>query len=218
MNLAIVSTNTDKYSETFIQNHVKLLPATIHFLVDGYLPKKYSTDNGATLHDLKQKRGWFSFLKENMGDEKETQLKALANYLMENKIERILCEYGPSGVELLPLSKKLKIPLIVHFHGYDAYRNDILNSYGKNYVALFEQASAIIAVSKHMCLQLEKLGCNPQKLHCLPYGIDTTIFYPVENTNKEITFVSCGRFVPKKSPLLLITAFANVLKIVPAAG
>ncbi|MBL4668313.1 MAG: hypothetical protein JKY30_03520 [Flavobacteriales bacterium] len=47
-NIAIISTNKNQYSETFIQNHVALLPGNIHFLFDGYLPKKYSIDKGVS--------------------------------------------------------------------------------------------------------------------------------------------------------------------------
>ena len=218
MNIAIVSTNKDKYSETFIHNHLKLLPGTIHFLFDGYLPEKYSTDKGVNSFYFQKKAKWFNFKKNTSAGEKQALIKNIEKYLKEKLIDLIFCEYGPSGVELLPLSKNLNIPLIVHFHGYDAYRDDILNSYGKQYKTLFEHASAIIGVSKHMCAQLEKLGCPSSKVHFMPYGIDATIFFEEKTTQKEITFVSCGRFVPKKAPQLLLRAFSEVLKQLPSAN
>lgn len=218
MNLAIVSTNKDKYSETFIHNHVKLIPANIHFLFDGYLPKQYSTDKGLTAHALKkEQKNRFGLKRQKKENDEEQLIRTLETYLTENKINLILCEYGPSGVAMLPVSKKTNIPLVVHFHGYDAYRHDILNSYGRQYGELFEHAKAIIGASQHMCRQLQKLGCSPLKLHCLPYGIDTDIFYKRENTDKEITFAACGRFVAKKAPHITINAFAEVLKHMPAA-
>ena len=219
MNLAIVSTNRDKYSETFIHNHVKLIPAQVHFLFDGYLPKQYSTDKGLTAYAFKKEnpRKWFNFSRQEEVHDEEQLIAALEDYLTENKIDLILCEYGPSGVAMLPVSKRTNVPLAVHFHGYDAYRHDILSSYGKQYADLFEHAKAVIGVSKHMCRQLEKLGCDPLKLHCLPYGIDTDIFYKKENARKDITFVACGRFVSKKAPQITIKAFAEVLKQLPGA-
>ncbi len=219
MNLAIISTNKDKYSETFIHNHVKLLPANIHFLSDGYLPKQVSNDKGVTsffLLELNSKKT-FSFFKQKEKTEKEALQEAIENYLVENKIEKILCEYGPSGVEMMNIAKKLNTPLIVHFHGYDAYRDDILNSYGKNYNALFKIASSIIAVSKHMKAQLVNLGCPEYKLHHLCYGIDASVFNFAENASKQVTFVSCGRFVEKKAPQLTIKAFELVLRKTPNA-
>lgn len=215
MNLAIVSTNKDKYSETFIHNHIRLLPATIHFLFDGYLPKQYSVDKGITSHsilDLKKK----SF-KNLFKTEQEEHLSSIERYLVKNKIDVILCEYGPSGTEMMHIAERLNIPLVVHFHGYDAYRDDILSSYGKKYLELFQIACAIIVVSKHMYTQLIKLGCPENKLHCIVYGIDTTIFKNSINQLKEPLFISCGRFVEKKSPQSTIKAFKLVLRESPNA-
>ncbi len=219
MKLAIVSTNKDKYSETFIHNHIKLLPAEIHFLFDGYLPSQYSIDKGLTLHSIFDfnKSKLFGLLKNKTKDTSELLNEAIENYLLKNKIEYILCEYGPSGVEIMKIANKLKIPLIVHFHGYDAYREDILSSYGKRYKELFSFASEIIAVSEHMKLQLSKLGCPENKLHKLCYGIDTTIFRLNETKTPSPTFIACGRFVEKKGPTLTIRAFEKVVAKEPNA-
>ncbi|MBL4668314.1 MAG: glycosyltransferase family 4 protein [Flavobacteriales bacterium] len=118
---------------------------------------------------------------------------------------------------MMSICKKLNIPLIVHFHGYDAYRNDILNSFENRYKELFDKASAVIGVSLDMCLQLMSLGCPQPKLHYLPYGIDTNIFKLDAKNKRSLTFVACGRFVEKKAPHLTIKAFSIVLKEVPEA-
>ena len=219
MNVAIVSVNKDKYSETFIHNHVRLLPANIHFLFGGYLPTMFSRDKGHTVFPLIEKanKPWFSLRKKKEHDERELLISALEKYLVDNRIQVILCEYGPSGVEIMESAKKLGIPLVVHFHGYDAYRSDILNSYGKRYPQLFGQARAVISVSKHMHTQLLKLGCEEKKLHQLCYGIDTSVFYPPIEKSYTSLFVACGRFVEKKAPQLTIEAFHKVLRKIPAA-
>lgn len=38
-NIAVLSLNSNKYSETFIHNQIKYLPAKVHCLYDGSLPK-----------------------------------------------------------------------------------------------------------------------------------------------------------------------------------
>lgn len=210
-NVAIISTNKNKYSETFIHNHVKLLPLPIHFLFGGYLPTLYSQDKGQTTFPIVRNKKWFALKKEPIY-EKEKLTAAIEAYLIKHKIKLILCEYGPSGVELMRSAKKLSIPLIVHFHGYDAYRDDILSSYGKQYKELFSIATQIIGVSKHMCNQLITLGCSEAKLNYLPYGIDTGIFKFSGNERKEIIFISCGRFVEKKAPHITIKAFEKVYR------
>lgn len=218
MNLAIISTNKDKYSETFIHNHVKHLPGNIHLLFDGYLPKQYSSDKGLTsgfLSDFKKKIRLRLFRpKINPYTELRTGLE---RYCKHHRIDVLLCEYGPSGVEMLPVAQKLNIPLVVHFHGYDAYRSDVLNSYGRHYKSLFAYAGAVIAVSAHMQSQLMALGCDKTILHTLCYGIDTSVFKMVSTKREEQTFVACGRFVEKKAPLNTIRAFKNVLERFPDA-
>lgn len=208
MNIAIVSTNKDKYSETFIHNHVKLFEGTVHFLFNGYLPRMYSKDRGKTTFSLSafgknSIKHFFSKKKEEHAE----LITGIENYLRKNKMDVIFCEYGPAGVEMMEFSRKLNIPLIVHFHGYDAYRKDILESYGKKYAELFKVASSVVAVSSHMRNQLMALGCAERKLHLIPYGVNSEIFCNNKNNNKALTFVSCGRFVKKKAPHLLIKAF-----------
>jgi colanic acid/amylovoran biosynthesis glycosyltransferase len=218
MNIAIVSTNRNKYSETFIHNHVKLIPGNIHFLFDGYLPKQYSTDKGITSHLFRDHESkWFRFLKKKV-TEKNTNLEsAIGKYLKKNEIDLIFAEYGPSGVEMMEISKKTQIPLLVHFHGYDAYRDDILASYGKKYTELFGIAKVIVVVSAHMRSHLIGLGCEPSKLHVMPCGIDTKIFQISNSAPRELVFVSCSRFVEKKAPDITIKAFAKILAKIPSA-
>jgi colanic acid/amylovoran biosynthesis glycosyltransferase len=43
----------------------------------------------------------------------------LIKSFQENKINGVLAEYSPTGVAALPICKQLKLPLFVHFHGYD---------------------------------------------------------------------------------------------------
>ncbi|MCC6370848.1 MAG: glycosyltransferase [Bacteroidia bacterium] len=217
LNIAIVSTNKDKYSETFIHNQVNHLPANIHFLFDGYLPKQYSTDKGRTSNFIEhfQNKKWFNMRKAARGAGEGALRLALENYLVNHNIQVILCQYGPSGVEMMDMATRLNIPLVVHFHGYDAYRDDILNSYGKQYNELFQRATAVVAVSQHMYTALQKLNCPPEKLHYLSYGIDTAIFKAEPSVEKKYDFVFCGRFVAKKSPESVIKAFAIVTTQVP---
>lgn len=218
MNLAIISTNKDKYSETFIHNHVKRLPGNIHLLFDGYLPKQYSRDKGLSSGSVSdfRKRNWFRLFGAKSNPQTELRT-GLERYLKHHRIDVLLCEYGPGGVEMLPVAQKLNIPLVVHFHGYDAYRHDILNSYGKHYKNLFAYAGAVIAVSGHMQTQLIALGCDVKTLHTLRYGIDTSVFKIVPTRREAHTFVACGRFVEKKAPQHTISAFKQVLEKFPAA-
>jgi colanic acid/amylovoran biosynthesis glycosyltransferase len=219
MQIAIVSTNKDKYSETFIKSHLRDLKGEIHYLFDGYLPKKYSLDKGITEFVFKTNP---AFYLPNIFKKKKENASllqgAIKKYLKKNKIQVVLAEYGPSGVEMMEICSALNIPLIVHFHGYDAYRDDVLGHYAIKYQQLFKHAQKIIAVSKDMCTQLKSLGCPSSKLIHIPYGIDNSLFNDHQVFNKlSNTFVTCGRFVAKKAPQITIKAFKIVQDVFPEA-
>lgn len=214
--IAVVSTNQYKYSETFIHRHVSMLPAKVHYFFDGYLPHHYTTKGvtgqpqpfgtGSLLHRLQLK------------PPKERLQLAIQQYLLQNKIRAVLAEYGPSGVEMMPVCEAANIPLIVHFHGYDAYRQDMMQSYGGQYPALFNRAAAVVAVSKHMCQRLEDLGCPPHKIHHTACGADTELFSTrcLPEKNPPL-FVSVGRFADTKAPHLTLLAFSEALKLASEA-
>jgi colanic acid/amylovoran biosynthesis glycosyltransferase len=129
----------------------------------------------------------------------------------------VLAEYGPSGVEMMPVCQQAGVPLIVHFHGYDAYRQDIMQTYGKHYPQLFKQAAAVIVVSKHMRQRLIDLGCPPEKITHTACGYDTGLFTPCNPDLNPPMFVSVGRFAETKAPHLLLLAFGKVLEQMPDA-
>lgn len=206
--IAIISTNSYKYSETFIHRQIQELSMPVVLYTDGYLPTQISLDRGQTSQPI-PKTWW-------QASDASTLLK---KSFVKHKVKAVLTQYGPSGVAVMKICKDLGIPLIVHFHGYDAFRNDILNSYGKEYLELFRTAAAIIAVSNPMETQLKALGCPSEKLHKLIYGIDTQLFFPNKNVSKsKHHFVACGRFVPKKAPFQTLKAFAQVVQSYPSAS
>ena len=190
--LAISSNNLAKYSETFIHNQFRCFNGKIVAFGDGYYPRMYSTDRG--LH-------W-------------EPIQNYTSLIQKLKIGAILANYGPAGVAWIPLTNRLNIPLYVHFHGFDAYRSDVLTHYGQTYLDLFRSARAIIVVSNAMKSQLIELGCPEIKLHVVPCGIDVSFFSPgLEMPDKN--FITVGRFVAKKAPLNTLRAFHKLHAIDP---
>jgi colanic acid/amylovoran biosynthesis glycosyltransferase len=125
-------------------------------------------------------------------------------------------EFGPVGVGALEACKATNTKLVVNFHGYDAFRHDILRDYGDKYRELFDYCEHIVGVSQSMLLQLEALGCNKAKLvylPCYPNSRFSELSYAPHQ--KQISFV--GRFVEKKGPWLTLIAFERVLKRHPDA-
>lgn len=209
LNLAIFSpfeTNT----ETFIKAH-RQLPFRISYysngLVPGYLDGEGSLIQKQYLkkivHKVFDKR--FSFAES-----------VLMSSLRKRKIDCILAEYGPTAASSLELIKHLKIPLIVHFHGYDISKRDTVELYGRIYQQVFQYANRIIAVSRRMVKDLVVLGCPQNKIVLDPYGPDES-YFNVRSDFRNQRFISIGRFVDKKAPYYTIAAFAKVISDYPEA-
>ncbi|MDR5589700.1 glycosyltransferase [Christiangramia sediminicola] len=212
MNIAICSPNKNAYSETFIQAHKEFLTGTIFYYYDGELPTR--VEGGVVINSRRRRiidifKGHFRLNQFSLAEQ------ALMKSFEINKIDVVLAEYGPVGTRLVSICKELAIPLIVHFHGYDASRYEVIKL-NENYRELFNYAFKVIAVSKKMYGDLLDLGCPKEKLVYNVYGPRVEFLKIVPNFSK-MQFVSIGRFVDKKAPYYLILSFRKVLEKFPEA-
>jgi glycosyltransferase involved in cell wall biosynthesis len=109
------------------------------------------------------------------------------------------------------------LPLIAHFHGYDASVHSVLRELAQCYAQLFREAAAVIAVSRAMERRLLALGADPARLHYNCYGVDCDFFRPGNAEHAPPVLLAVGRFVEKKAPQLTLLAFAEVLRRAPEA-
>ncbi len=205
--IAVVSINRDKYSETFIHDSFDFFPGRKTLLYGGYLPTHATQDwrqEGSPIPKANP-----PFWKKRPKDQQAQSAYNLQRWLKKNRPDVVLAQYGPSGVMLAEICKALKIPLVVHFHGYDAYRRDTLETYGLQYPALFRMAECI-AVSFDMRQQLIKLGASEKRIAICRYGVDLERFGQVPMPDGPFTFLFVGRFVPKKAPDQLLRVFASL--------
>ncbi|MFQ5561575.1 MAG: glycosyltransferase, partial [Nitrospinota bacterium] len=118
-----------------------------------------------------------------------------------------------------PIAKKLNIPLLVSFHGYDASRLLANKKYVKSLRRLFEY-SYIISVSKIMTDRLVAIGANPSKIKLLYYSIPKDAFTYTARTpllekmksGAKIHFLQVSNFVEKKGHRYTVEAFCRFLK------
>lgn len=198
MNIALVSPNLDKYSETFIHaqmNGIKHLKC-IYF--GGHLPNKLF---------LVHERVYVDIHNED----------AFRESLVEQKISSLLAQYGPTGVACLSACKSLGIPMTVHFHGYDASRKDVIAHYAESYLTLFKEAKNVISVSDMMSQDLIRLGCPHGKIVRLNYGVDMGQFVPGKSKkNGRIELLTVGRLVEKKGHHITLEAFRLLVNEIDA--
>ncbi len=147
----------------------------------------------------------------------EQDSRATAAFLRESRASAVLAEYGTTAVTVLDACKIARVPLVAHFHGFDAYREDVVAAHTAAYKELFAYSSAIVAVSGDMNRRLVSLGAPAHKIHCNPCGAelpDTAVARP---SSSPPHFVAVGRLVEKKAPFLTILAFRTVARRFPDA-
>lgn len=207
--LAIFSPNEKSYSETFIQWHKKL-PFKIKYYYGGYLPTKL--ENSETLY----KFDFFTKLKKRINSTFSWSEVALINSLKRENVDCVLSEYGLTACATLKVIMFLKLPLIVHFFGFDASNKSIIEQYHESYKLVFAYAKHVVVVSEKMRQDLINLGCPSQKIVLTYCGPDNSFFNTKPHYHQP-QFLSIGRFVDKKAPYLTIAAFREVVFKFPNA-
>jgi glycosyltransferase involved in cell wall biosynthesis len=143
--------------------------------------------------------------------------KALVRWLRQSKIDVVLAEYGPTAVSVMEACHQADVPLVAHFHGYDAYTDYVVGEYGKAYHRLFDISSAIVGVSSHMCDQLVRFGAPTSKVHQNACGAEVNIARRAADHVPGYRFAMIGRLVEKKAPFVSMMAFARLCDFVPDA-
>jgi glycosyltransferase involved in cell wall biosynthesis len=211
LRVCVISPNRNLYSETFIRAHIERLPFEIVPLY-GSLALFVSESGG----EIGRKS---AFLDRQLKAVKASASRIprltdlnFAKWLWKYKIDCVLAEYGPAGVDILEPCCLAGVPIVVHFHGFDASHGPTLARHHDSYPKLFKQAAKIVAVSQHMFEALSDLGAPRTKLVLNPYGVDPDRFNGSAPASSAPTFLAVGRFCETKAPFLTILAFADALK------
>lgn len=210
--VAVVTPYEPALSETFIRAHVEGLPANT-ILIAGRPPTIGARPvlSVAERAAYKMRR---ALLRDGLGGESTA---AYLRAFRRHRVEAVLAEYGTTGVFVMDACRQLGLPLIVHFHGYDASVRSLLDENAAAYREMFRRAVAIIAVSQAMRHKLMSLGAPPAKLHVIPCGVDCATFDSSDPACAPPVLLAVGRFIEKKAPHITIEAFSKAHRVVPEA-
>lgn len=211
--ICIVQPHLNLVSETFIRAHAERLPAEVT-IVHGMPP---GIDGLPVLSQHSLAKAWRKLWRV-AGQKPWSHENDLAYSVAFRRCgaRAVLAEYGPTGVQVLAACRMAGVPLIVHFHGYDASQEVVLRDNADAYRRMFRHAAAVIAVSEPMKAKLLAIGAPGEKLHVNIYGVDCRLFEVTDAGRNPPIFLSAGRFVEKKGPHLTLLAFAEVWRKVPA--
>jgi colanic acid/amylovoran biosynthesis glycosyltransferase len=145
------------------------------------------------------------------------QLLYFGRVLRDQHVALIHAHFGPHGLDMLPLARALRIPLLVTFHGYDASSMLRDASYRRSLRSLFRHAH-IITVSELMRERLLGFGAVPERtrVHYIGVPVEEFAFVarkPVaekHSAGEPIRFLQISNFVEKKGHRYTLEAYARL--------
>ena len=213
MNIAIFTPSQNPYSETFIQAHKTYLKGEVFYY--------YGTGTGIQLEGhgslvSNWKRLYLRLICKLLKKPSSyVRDRTLLSSFKRHKISAILIEYGTHAHHLRTALLESSLPVVTHFHGYDASMKDAIERCN-NYQEVFALSKKVVAVSRVMEQKLLAIGCPKEKLVYNVYG-PRPEFEAVNPLFNKKQFVAVARFTDKKAPYYTILAFKDVLKKHPEA-
>jgi len=130
--------------------------------------------------------------------------------------------FGLDACEALSLARRLHLPLVTTFHGYDATMKDsTLRQWrtGRKFIRLRphlqDRGSLFIAVSEFVRNRLLSMGFPPERTVVHYIGVDADKFSPSDPGIRQPAVLFVGRLVEKKGCSYLLRAMSEVQRVAP---
>lgn len=219
MRVAVFRWQLFKPSEMFVSDQTRFLPTASRLLFGG----KFL---GPTIEGLDH------FAPSSMNIKHQLQFLLLGSNseierkLNEFKPDLIHAHFGLDSLMILPIAKKLGVPLVTTFHGFDisTSRFGLIRSGKPVYInyALFQNklkrsGALFICVSDYIKSLAIKSGYPENKLVTHYMGVDPDMFSLAEPCEEKLSILHIARLVEKKGTKYLIEAFAKLVKKYPQA-
>lgn len=131
--------------------------------------------------------------------------RALEAFLRTERVQAILCEFGPEAVALAPLANAMGLPIFSYFRGYDASKDLRKPRNVRALRGVMPRLAGVFAVSQFLLDNLARHGITHPHSHVIPSGVATARFVPGEK--QPGSFLAVGRLIDKKAPDITLRAF-----------
>jgi glycosyltransferase involved in cell wall biosynthesis len=148
----------------------------------------------------------------------DPQYHKLDQTLRKRFFQLIHARFGMSGIRMMPLKEKWRIPLVTSFHGCDSPGTTRMKKHKKSLQRLFSVGECFTVPCQAMKDELIKYGCPVDKIAVHHSGIDLDKFSYKERifpANGPVRIVYVGRLVEKKGAEILIKAFQRIHQVFP---
>jgi glycosyltransferase involved in cell wall biosynthesis len=221
--IAIYRHHLFRISETFIEAQAERLEGCEVFYVGrerfGNGP---SNAESLALFDLPDHRTLRARLWQVLSRDPRPYLR-----LLDGRAPALIhAHFGVEGVYALPIARRLRIPLVTTFHGFDATQTSstlLLSPYPSwwNYVLhrrqLARHGALFICVSEFIRRRVLALGFPEARTLVHYTGVDTVAIRPISTRSAVPTILHVARLVETKGTCDLIAAFARLVRQIPEA-
>ncbi len=126
--------------------------------------------------------------------------------------------FGSTAVHMLPLLRRLEIPVVVSFHGSDAAGATASPGYQRACREVFDRCLLVLCRSLPLAARVETLGCDPARLRTMRTVLPDIAFVAREvPADGAWHVVQAARLVAKKGIATSLRAFAEFRRAHPAA-
>ncbi|MEO8150557.1 MAG: glycosyltransferase family 4 protein [Bacteroidia bacterium] len=179
--------------------------------------------DSVTQHVLEYKRGTaISFYKNSLLKITRFFFGSYTHHLLKTagkeNIQLIHSHFSFVGYEYLPLSRKLNIPHLVSFYGFDyEWLPYNFPEWNKKYKKLFNEADLFICEGNYSAMRLQSIGCNSSKIRVVRLGVnpEKIVYHPRKKNPGELKLLQVAAFNAKKGHRHAVEAFAAALESCP---
>ncbi len=143
------------------------------------------------------------------------QRKQVAAFLQRHKVTHLFAEFATSGVVILPVARKLGLPLTVMSHGWDINVVGQMPQWRLRYRSLFAPGTKLAAVCLFLRDQMVKTGAPSDRIAIVPCAVDSESFSAVRHEPGPVRVVMVSRLTEQKGPLYSLRAFARAAQLLP---
>ena len=193
---------------------LKKLNVDVTIFVISHTENRVIKDESVNIHFIAQKKyrfaSWFFYKKH------------VQRYINDQiKKERIMAVEAPdwSGISAF---MRFKCPLVIRFHGTDAYfcKLEVRRQKKKNFwlekIAL-RGAAHYISVSSFTAEETKNIFKLKKPVHIIPNAVDVDYFKPVPQTEEENRILYFGTLIRKKGVIDLVETFNKLIERLPEA-
>jgi len=145
-------------------------------------------------------------------------INILAQRAIRQRSARLIhAHFGYNGVRALKIKKRLNVPLITNFYGYDVTKSARLPQWKREYPKLFKGGDLFLVEGEYMKSKLIEIGCPEEKIKIQRIAVDLEkIAFKIrqpKNNDEKVKLIFCGRFAEIKGLIYALEAMGKVREL-----